>query len=137
MIVNGWKLLTIITKSSTLDVAAVLDPTLVELIQNYQKQKKACQSFKPCQIDLGNSVSYKMVSNNWLWIFFCGVVDWRKAQGLIFSRDNCQRFSSWQISNTLAAWFEPTQNYISGFAEWGCAAVTTRDHDIIQIPESF
>ena len=70
MIVNGWKLLTIITKSSTLDVVAVLDPTLVELIQNYQKQKKACRSFKPCQIDSGNFVSYKIVSNNWLWIFF-------------------------------------------------------------------
>ena len=29
MIVNGWKPITIITKSSTLDVAAVLDPPLV------------------------------------------------------------------------------------------------------------
>ena len=29
IIVNGWKLLTIITKSSTLDVAAVLDPPLI------------------------------------------------------------------------------------------------------------
>ena len=28
IIVNGWKLLTIITKSSILDVAAVLDPPL-------------------------------------------------------------------------------------------------------------
>ena len=28
IIVNGWKLLTIITKSSTLDIAAVLDPPL-------------------------------------------------------------------------------------------------------------
>ena len=28
IIVNGWKPLTIITKSSTLDVAAVLDPPL-------------------------------------------------------------------------------------------------------------
>ena len=28
IIVNGWKLLTIITKSSILDVAAVLDPSL-------------------------------------------------------------------------------------------------------------
>ena len=31
IIVNGWKPLTIITKSSTLDVAAVLDPLLVTL----------------------------------------------------------------------------------------------------------
>ena len=29
IIVNGWKPLTIITKSSTLDVAAVLDPPLI------------------------------------------------------------------------------------------------------------
>ena len=28
IIVNGWKPLTIITKSSTLDIAAVLDPSL-------------------------------------------------------------------------------------------------------------
>ena len=31
IIVNGWKPLTFITKSSTLDVAAVLDPPLVVL----------------------------------------------------------------------------------------------------------
>ena len=31
MTVNGWKLLTIITKSSILDVAAVLDPPLVSV----------------------------------------------------------------------------------------------------------
>ena len=30
IIVNGWKPLTIIKKSSTLDVAAVLDPSLSE-----------------------------------------------------------------------------------------------------------
>ena len=32
MIVNGWKLLTIITKRSTLDVLAVLDPPLILII---------------------------------------------------------------------------------------------------------
>ena len=32
IIVNGWKPLTIITKSSTLDVAAVLDPPLIYMI---------------------------------------------------------------------------------------------------------
>ena len=32
MIVNGWKLLTIITKRSILDVAAVLDPLLTLII---------------------------------------------------------------------------------------------------------
>ena len=33
IIVNGWKLLTVITKNSILDVAAVLDPPLLP-IQN-------------------------------------------------------------------------------------------------------
>ena len=32
MIVNGWKALAIITKSSILDVAAVLDPSLIIII---------------------------------------------------------------------------------------------------------
>ena len=46
MIVNGWKLLTIITKSSILDVAAVLDTPLllhktekVLLVLSYQDSK--------------------------------------------------------------------------------------------------
>ena len=34
IIVNGWKTLTIITKSSTLDAAAVLDPRLIPAISN-------------------------------------------------------------------------------------------------------
>ena len=34
IIVNGWKPLTIITKSSILDVAAVLDPPVISLLQN-------------------------------------------------------------------------------------------------------
>ena len=37
IIVNGWKPLTIITKSSTLDVAAVVDPPLVpHMIETYK-----------------------------------------------------------------------------------------------------
>ena len=32
IIVNGWKPLTIITESSTLDIAAVLDPSLLTLV---------------------------------------------------------------------------------------------------------
>ena len=35
-IVNGWKPLTIITKRSILDVAAVLDPPLYELVFIYR-----------------------------------------------------------------------------------------------------
>ena len=34
MIVNGWKPLTIITKSSVLDVAAVLDPALLIMLKS-------------------------------------------------------------------------------------------------------
>ena len=34
IIVNGWKLLTIITKRSILDVAAVLDPPLKYILRN-------------------------------------------------------------------------------------------------------
>ena len=33
IIVNGWEQLTIITKRSILDVAAVLDPTLILAVQ--------------------------------------------------------------------------------------------------------
>ena len=43
IIVNGWKPLTIITKSSILDVAAVLDPPLVEsseILANHQNITK-------------------------------------------------------------------------------------------------
>ena len=43
IIVNGWKPLTIITKSSTLDVAAVIDPTL--MIMSKKKKKKKNLSF--------------------------------------------------------------------------------------------
>ena len=40
IIVNGWKPLTIITKSSTLDVAAVIDPTLMIMSKKKKKKKK-------------------------------------------------------------------------------------------------
>ena len=35
VIVNGWKLLTIITKHSILDVAAALNPPLIEMTKGY------------------------------------------------------------------------------------------------------
>ena len=44
IIVNGWKPLTIITKSSTLDVAAVIDPTLM-IMSKKKKKKKIYLSF--------------------------------------------------------------------------------------------
>ena len=46
---------------------------------------------------------------------FGRTVDLWKALYLIFIRDNCQRFSTWQTSDTPQAGFEPTQNLSSGF----------------------
>ena len=46
---------------------------------------------------------------------FGRTVDLWKALYLIFIRDNCQRFSPWQTSDTPQAGFEPTQNLSSGF----------------------
>ena len=48
---------------------------------------------------------------------FCGMVDQRKAFSLISSRDPCQRFSPWWISDSPWAGFEPVQNLSSGFVE--------------------
>ena len=43
IIVNDWKPLTIITKSSILDVAAVLDPPLIKLLTSVFKKKDFLQ----------------------------------------------------------------------------------------------
>ena len=43
IIVNDWKPLTIITKSSILDVADVLDPPLIKLLTNAFKKKDFLQ----------------------------------------------------------------------------------------------
>ena len=56
---------------------------------------------------------------------FCGMVDRRKAFGLISSRDHCQRSSPSRISDTPRAGFEPAQNLSSGLVEWSCALVIT------------
>ena len=58
---------------------------------------------------------------------FCGMVDRRKAFGLISSRDHCQRSSPSRISDTPWAGFEPVQNLSSGFVEWSCAVVMFSD----------
>ena len=50
-----------------------------------------------------------------MMICFCGMVDRRKAFGLISSRDRCQRSSPLRISETPR----------SGFIEWSCAIVIT------------
>ena len=56
---------------------------------------------------------------------FCGMVDQRKANGLISSRDYCQRSSPLQIFNTPRAGFEPAQNLSSALVERSCAVVIT------------
>ena len=52
---------------------------------------------------------------------FCGMVDRRKAFGLVSSRDHCQGSSPLRISDRLRAGFEPAQN--SGLVEWSCVVV--------------
>ena len=51
---------------------------------------------------------------------FCGMVGRRKAFSLILSRDYCQRPSPSQISDTLRARFELTQNLSWYLVEWSC-----------------
>ena len=53
---------------------------------------------------------------------FCGMVDRRKAFGLISSRDHCQRSSPSRISDMPRVGFEPAQNLSPGAVEWSCAA---------------
>ena len=53
IIVNGWKPLTIITKHSILDVAAVLDPPL-ELEIKVQSWMKYCQNIKIAKVKQNN-----------------------------------------------------------------------------------
>ena len=76
---------------------------------------------------LGDKVSWKL---SWLITFsvtllqtpqrlmnyFCGLVDRRVASSLVFSQEQCQRFSPSQISDMLRAEFEHAQNLSSGFA---------------------
>ena len=57
--------------------------------------------------------------------YFYGMVDQRKAFGLLSSRDHCQRSSSLWISNMPQAGFEPAQNLSSAFVEWSCALMIT------------
>ena len=56
---------------------------------------------------------------------FYGMVDRRKAFRFISSRDHCQRSSSFRISDTPQAGFEPAQNPSSGLVESSCAVVIT------------
>ena len=48
---------------------------------------------------------------------FCGMVDHRKALGLIFNRYHYIKFSPLRISDTLQTKFEPAQNLSSEFVE--------------------
>ena len=56
---------------------------------------------------------------------FCRMVVRRKVCILICSRDQCQRFSLWQMTDILGARFEPAQNMSSGFTEWSIVVVIT------------
>ena len=66
--------------------------------------------------------------------FFCGMVDWRKAFSLTFSRDHSQRFSTSWISDTPRAGFEPAPNLSSGSVKWSFSVVTTTSprHDQVK-----
>ena len=44
--------------------------------------------------------------------YFCGMVDWRMAFSLIFSREHCQGFLLLQISDKPWVGFEPAQNLL-------------------------
>ena len=56
---------------------------------------------------------------------FCGIVDRRKACGLISSGSHCQRSWRSRISDTPLAGFQPAQNLSSGFVQWSWTAVIT------------
>ena len=59
IILNGWKPLAIITKSSTLDVAAVLDPPLNKLY-NFHFLTSYCFEFiRPSRINHNKSLSHE------------------------------------------------------------------------------
>ena len=56
---------------------------------------------------------------------FCGMIDQRKAFGLISSQEHCQRSSPLQISNMQRAGFQPAQNVSSSITEWNYAVGIT------------
>ena len=56
IIVNGWKPLTIITKRSILDVAAVLDPPLITLDCFAQYESSKCFKFNSKYLYLSTKV---------------------------------------------------------------------------------
>ena len=64
IIVNGWKLLTIITKHSILDVAAVLDPSL-QMNQNTCKYHLFMSKYKSSKIHIVGSIIEAVISQNY------------------------------------------------------------------------
>ena len=67
---------------------------------------------------------------------FCGMVNRRKAFGLIFNKDHCQRSSSSQKFDTLLAVFERPQNLSSVLVERSRAIViTTKPRQMMQMEE--
>ena len=65
---------------------------------------------------------------------FCGMVDQRIALILIFNRDLCPRFSLSQISDTLPAGLEPTQNMSPSFDKWYSANVISTTPRCLEEP---
>ena len=69
IIVNGWKPLTIITKSSILDAAAVLDPPLLISFSDLEAILISRGVFRPCQtsiMDLNEKIVYDQKSLTFL-----------------------------------------------------------------------
>ena len=77
------------------------------------------QAFRKTYVSYRNGRMMMMIN------CFRGMVDQRKTFSLISSRDHCQRFSPWRISNTPRPGFEPAQNLSSGLDEWSCLVVVT------------
>ena len=89
---------------------------------SFLKKEKWMSKLQQQQEDSRRKLENKLY---WLHLYFCGTVYRQKALCLIFIRGHCQRFLTWQISDSLWVWSEVAQNLSLGFIEWSCAAATT------------
>ena len=73
IIVNGWKLLTIITKSSILDIASVLDPPLsVKLLDDREQLTSITAALRDMREEFFLEISLECVSRKYKTIgSFC------------------------------------------------------------------
>ena len=67
-----------------------------------------------------------------MMIFFCGMVDRRKAFSLISSQPHCQRSSPWRIYHMSSAGSKHAQNLSWSFVKWSCAVVITTTSDAMK-----